>query len=83
MHCNALTDGIVKSLIAKANSQARCENFHPITIFENTRCELAGWLLGFCDEWKTGFRHAFPLKGLKCYNIPTGSGAAKLLDEGA
>ena len=25
-------------LIAKANSQARCENFHPITIFENTRC---------------------------------------------
>ncbi len=25
-------------LIAKANSLARCENFHPITIFENTRC---------------------------------------------
>ncbi len=34
-------------LIAKANSQARCENFHPITIFESTRCEL-----GFCDMWK-------------------------------
>ena len=28
-------------LIAKANSQARYENFHPITIFESTRCELA------------------------------------------
>ena len=28
-------------LIAKANSQARCENFHPITICESTRCELA------------------------------------------
>ena len=24
----------------KNNSQTRCENFHPITIFENTRCEL-------------------------------------------
>ena len=32
-------------LIAKANSQARCENFHPITIFESTRYELASWLL--------------------------------------
>ena len=32
-------------LIAKPNSQARCENFHPITIFESTRCELASWLL--------------------------------------
>ncbi len=28
-------------LIAKA----RCENFHPITIFESTRCELASWFL--------------------------------------
>ena len=28
-------------LIAIVNSQARCENFHPITIFESTRCELA------------------------------------------
>ena len=37
-------------LIAKANSQARCDNFQPITIFESTRCELAG----FCDEWKRG-----------------------------
>ena len=27
-------------LIAKPNSQARCENLHPITIFESTRCEL-------------------------------------------
>ncbi len=27
-------------LIAKANSQARCENFHPITTFENTRFPL-------------------------------------------
>ena len=32
-------------LIAKVNSQARCENFHPITIFETNRCELASWLL--------------------------------------
>ena len=39
-------------LIAKANSQARCDNFQPITIFESTRCELAG----FCDEWKRGLR---------------------------
>ncbi len=28
-------------LIVKANSQARCENFHPITILEGTCCELA------------------------------------------
>ena len=28
-------------LITKANSQARCKNFHPITIFASTRCELA------------------------------------------
>ena len=34
-----------RPLIAKANSQARYENFHPITIFESTRCELASWLL--------------------------------------
>ncbi len=29
----------------KANPQARCENFHPITIFGRTHCELANWLL--------------------------------------
>ncbi len=28
-------------LIAKPNSQAHCENFHPVTIFERTRCKLA------------------------------------------
>ena len=33
------------ALIAKANSQVRYENFHPITIFESTRCELTSWLL--------------------------------------
>ncbi len=33
------------ALIAKANSQARRENFHPIAIFESTRCKLASWLL--------------------------------------
>ena len=33
------------SLIAKANSQARCEHFDPIPTFESTRCELASWLL--------------------------------------
>ncbi len=33
------------SSMAKPNSQVRCENFHPITIFESTRCELASWLL--------------------------------------
>jgi hypothetical protein len=27
-------------LIAKANPQAHWENFHPITTFESTRCEL-------------------------------------------
>ena len=32
-------------LIAKANSQACCENFHPITISESTHCELTSWLL--------------------------------------
>ncbi len=32
-------------LIAKTNSRARCENFHPITIFESTHCQLAGWPL--------------------------------------
>ena len=32
-------------LIAKDNLQAHCENFHPITISESTRCELASWLL--------------------------------------
>jgi hypothetical protein len=33
-------------LIAKANSQARCENFHLITIFEGTRYELAFAMCG-------------------------------------
>ncbi len=32
-------------LIAKANLHVHCVNFHPITIFESTRCELASWLL--------------------------------------
>jgi hypothetical protein len=40
-------------LIAKANSQACWENFHPITIFESTRRELA--TVSFCGEWKRGF----------------------------
>ena len=39
-------------MIAKANSQARSEDFHPVTIFERARCELAS---GYCDEWKRGF----------------------------
>ncbi len=34
-------------LIAKPNSQARCENFYPIRIFESTRCELLR--VGFCE----------------------------------
>ena len=33
-------------LIAKANLQARCENFHPVTIFESTRYELAPAMSG-------------------------------------
>ncbi len=34
--------------------QARCENFHPITIFKSA---LAVSLrVGFCDEWKRGLR---------------------------
>jgi hypothetical protein len=33
------------SLITKPNSHARCENFHPITIFERTRCKISSWLL--------------------------------------
>jgi hypothetical protein len=37
-------------LIAKPNSQARCRKFHPITIFESTRCKLASWLLWWVEK---------------------------------
>ena len=53
-------------LIAKANSQARCENFHPITAFERivavslrVACEsLASWLLR-CVEKRLKFMYRF------------------------
>ncbi len=36
------------------SSQARCENFHPVIIFESTRCELAFAMSGkealFCPS---------------------------------
>ena len=32
---------VLSQLIAKPNSQAHCENFHPIIIFERTGCKLA------------------------------------------
>jgi hypothetical protein len=38
--------------MAKANSHARCENFHPITIFEALAARLR---VGFSDEWKKVF----------------------------
>ena len=40
-------------LIAKPNSQARCENFHlsQITIFEK-HLLAASLRVSFCDEWK-------------------------------
>ncbi len=50
-------------ITAKANSQARCENFHPITIFESTRCELASWL---CDVWKRGLTGVKLLSYINC-----------------
>ncbi len=40
----------IDRLIAKANSQARCENFYSITIFESTRCELVSWLLRWVEK---------------------------------
>ena len=44
-------------LIAKSNSQAGSENFHPITIFESTRCELASWLLAIAMSGKEALRY--------------------------
>jgi hypothetical protein len=42
--------------IAKPNMQARCENFHLTTIFENTRCELAIELAFAMSEKEPLFR---------------------------
>ena len=32
---------VLKPLIHSSQNLTRCENFHPITVFESTRCELA------------------------------------------
>ena len=58
--------GLIKAsfpLIAKPNSQARCENFYPITIFETLAASLR---VGYCDEWKRGLSQ-------HCTSIPTSS----------
>ena len=50
-------------LIARINSQAHCDYFHPITMLvmlfkldASTRCELAS---GYCDEWKRSCKPGF------------------------
>ncbi len=64
-------------LIAKDNSQAHCENFHPITIFESTRCELAIELAAFAMSGKEALRwlsnnHVVILDGLKASIVKYG-----------
>ncbi len=46
-------------LVAKVNLQARCENFHPVTIFKSTHASLR---VGFCDESERGFTRDSTLK---------------------
>ncbi len=42
--------GAVNALFHSSQKQARCENFHPITIFESTHCKLARWLLQWVEK---------------------------------
>ena len=64
-------DRILKALFhssQKLNSQARCENFHPIIIFESTRCKLCE--VAFAISGKEALRrHVLGITQNKMFNF--------------